>query len=1082
MPARFVFFLWVLGLLWGGPVFAAGELSLICSPSKTVACDRAWTFDDPVPASSCTNGNGYVDWQPFVTVTSGVCPKIITRTWTVSDYCGNTSTCSQVVTLLDTNPPAALCSGVNLVPNPSFEISYACPGFLSQVELASPWYPPSVATPDFFTACATSSLVHVPTNFAGNQAPLTGQAYLGAIVYRQTNFNDIDSYREYLQVPLIAPLVAGQTYLITFHVSLADHSPNAISTLGAHLSAGPVLLPFDDYVLPVTPQVVNPATNFLASTTAWMQVQGAYIAVGGEDHLTLGNFLSDLNTPNITNPGTNVYTYYYFDDISVTAVCDPSLTGKTVLCTSPWTFDAPLSVDPCAGTNVAVTVLATLTNNPCPLQLERRWKLTDPCGNTGMWSQVVNVQETEPPQVICPCIADSAVAQLNTNSCAGIVPDLSPATHCVEFACGAVTITQQPLVGTVLGPGIHTITTLVQSCSGSVSTCEVPFVVTAAAPVITTPSNLVVLTCSNSAPVSYLVTASGNAGPVVCTPPSGSVMTQGVTVVTCVATSACGGVATNTFTVTVKPPRARWFCGLVSVGIGVPHGPIGGATIAARTAVGGAGYPGIVVTGSPHEPTNNGVAFAFGPADAFRFSTRLDDQQPAGSTIAFSPPATAMDPEPSPLLRIVNLGTNGFGFRAGARTGAATSDIYRVFAVDTNGNLFNSFTMTAAEALTNDLLVVGLMYGSTAFHPTVEFDLRTGGTVIEFAGEIEPGTSARHKGWDGCIYGPDRPVKKPPKTARVIVLPPVISDPPPMEELQMRFQGMPEVAIEETALRKDKIKYSDGHVTLLKAFEDGAERGVDFNAVGPGGGVHVEWGYVASFGFNREGLHGGDVPLPFEEYRAIGWPPLTTTNRPPAPTNYLRLAGSIMGVGFDVSADFTEWGSELASVQLWHMGALVGEVPAHPALRDVPLVTLETMPSRIEAPGVGEWRLLEPGGISVMFGMDCGEGVPCIGDELRVIALPPPEAHPPLAFTGLDMMVAEDMDMRISGITAVPACTNQPLVVARAQGGVIVSWEGDGFSLQGAASIHGPWFDLGALSPVTLHEGDPLRVFRLLCE
>jgi hypothetical protein len=43
------------------------------------------------------------------TVTNGVCPQIITRTWSISDPCGDTNACSQTVTVVNTNQPAIVC-------------------------------------------------------------------------------------------------------------------------------------------------------------------------------------------------------------------------------------------------------------------------------------------------------------------------------------------------------------------------------------------------------------------------------------------------------------------------------------------------------------------------------------------------------------------------------------------------------------------------------------------------------------------------------------------------------------------------------------------------------------------------------------------------------------------------------------------------------------------------------------------------------------------------------------------------------------------------------------------------------------
>ena len=75
----------------------------------------------------------------------------------------------------------------------------------------------------------------------------------------------------------------------------------AMAEIGAHFSVGAVT----NYgnitngywgVLPVVPQVVNPSTNILLATNSWMLISGTFVAAGGEDHVTIGNFLSDPAT------------------------------------------------------------------------------------------------------------------------------------------------------------------------------------------------------------------------------------------------------------------------------------------------------------------------------------------------------------------------------------------------------------------------------------------------------------------------------------------------------------------------------------------------------------------------------------------------------------------------------------------------------------------------------------------------------------------------------------------------------------------------------------------------------------------
>jgi hypothetical protein len=56
-------------------------------------------------------------------------------------------------------------------------------------------------------------------------------------------------------------------------------------------------------------------------------------------------------------------------------------------------FDLPTAVDACAGTNVTITELNTVTNGSgCFLVITRTWQASDPCTNNATCSQVVTVQ------------------------------------------------------------------------------------------------------------------------------------------------------------------------------------------------------------------------------------------------------------------------------------------------------------------------------------------------------------------------------------------------------------------------------------------------------------------------------------------------------------------------------------------------------------------------------------------------------------------------------------------------------------------------------------------------------------------
>jgi hypothetical protein len=85
-----------------------GALVFDCATNKAVNCGDNWDFDPPsVSDDPCTNN---VTITIVSTVTNGSCPPLVTRTWRVTDLCGNTNTCSQMVTVLDATPPIIICA------------------------------------------------------------------------------------------------------------------------------------------------------------------------------------------------------------------------------------------------------------------------------------------------------------------------------------------------------------------------------------------------------------------------------------------------------------------------------------------------------------------------------------------------------------------------------------------------------------------------------------------------------------------------------------------------------------------------------------------------------------------------------------------------------------------------------------------------------------------------------------------------------------------------------------------------------------------------------------------------------------
>jgi hypothetical protein len=102
-----------------------------------------------------------------------------------------------------------------------------------------------------------------------------------------------------------------------------------------------------------------------------------------------------------------------------------------------------------------------------------------------------------------------------------------------------------------------------------------------------------------------------------------------------------------------------------------------------------------------------------------------------------------------------------------------------------------------------------------------------------------------------------------------------------------------------------------------------------------------------------------------------------------------------------------------------------------------------------------------------------------VGTELRILAELTPDATPPVAFTGLQCLISDGMDDLIYGLQTTPAGLSAPLNAAADADGITLSWQGDGFNLQGAENVVGPWYDLRVDSQLTLPLRYPWRFYRL---
>jgi outer membrane protein OmpA-like peptidoglycan-associated protein len=163
----------------------------------------------------------------------------------------------------------------------------------------------------------------VPRNFAGNRSPKSGNAYAGIVVYSKNDIN----YREYLETSFYSPMLKDSLYCVKLSLCRPTYFLNSVNRLGIYFSERKVKKKTQEN-LSFRPQIQFDSEILLSVDNNWKCIMATYIANGGEQFLTLGNFDLDSKTKIRTNEPPkkfknrylefNNQAYFYIDDVSVT--------------------------------------------------------------------------------------------------------------------------------------------------------------------------------------------------------------------------------------------------------------------------------------------------------------------------------------------------------------------------------------------------------------------------------------------------------------------------------------------------------------------------------------------------------------------------------------------------------------------------------------------------------------------------------------------------------------------------------------------------------------------------------------------
>jgi len=490
-----------------------GSLTASCSSTVTIAQDTMKPTITPPAAVTVNTDPGQCQASavalgtPVTADNCGVASVVnnapavfqkgpTTVTWTVKDNAGNTAAATQIVTVIDNQPPT-IVAPAGVVANTDAGQNYA-----SSVALGTP------TTAD---NCGVASFA--------NDAPAHFPQGATTITWTVTD-------------------TSGNTATATQTVTVKDNEPPTIiapadvvvnTDSGQSQSGTKLTPPFatdNSGIASITSDA--PATFPVGSTVVHWSVTDTS---GNVSTVTQTVTVRDVEKPGIIPP-----------------VAPAPVHVDTGLCfASRVNLGSPTCHDNCGVGSVV---------NDAPTEFPKgstivTWTVTDTSGNTATATQTVMVIDAEEPTITPPAAVtvSTAPGQNYASSVALGTPTTADNCGVASFANDAPAHFPQ---------GTTTVTWTVTDSSGNTATAtQLVTVEDHENPKITCPADVTVTAgASGSTPVTWTApTATDNCGvqSVTCIPASGSPFSVGSTIVKCLATDTSGNSAECSFTVTVQP-------------------------------------------------------------------------------------------------------------------------------------------------------------------------------------------------------------------------------------------------------------------------------------------------------------------------------------------------------------------------------------------------------------------------------------------------------------------------------------------------------------------------------------------------
>ncbi len=327
---------------------------ITCPANTTIECS-----DSTIPANTGTaTASDNCDGAPVIAFSDitlgGGCPQelTITRTWTATDACGNSTGCVQTISIVDTESPVITCPA---------NITVQCTDSTAPADLGS-------ATA---VDCDPNPIIGFSDNVTGGACPQES-----TITRTWTATDACGNSSTCIQTINVEDSVAPTITCppnVTMECS-AGTDPGDTGTASAtdNCDSAPNISFEDLTIAGACPQGINITRTWIATD-----------ACGNSSTCTQIILLDDIQGPTITCPA------------DVTIECTDS--------TAPANTGLATATDNCDGSPMIEFSDVTLSGS-CPQasSISRTWVATDACGNSSTCIQIISIEDSTAPVITCP--------------------------------------------------------------------------------------------------------------------------------------------------------------------------------------------------------------------------------------------------------------------------------------------------------------------------------------------------------------------------------------------------------------------------------------------------------------------------------------------------------------------------------------------------------------------------------------------------------------------------------------------------------------------------------------------------------